>query len=75
MGVYGYTAYCASKFALVGMAQALQMEVSLSVERAVLLYLTGKYLGRGGRDIFFGGRGVRRQVTFGVCPLSPGWYL
>lgn len=28
-GVYGYAAYSASKFALVGMAQALQMEVSL----------------------------------------------
>lgn len=28
IGIYGYTAYAASKFALVGMAQALQMEVS-----------------------------------------------
>lgn len=28
MGTYGYAAYSASKFALVGMAQALQMEVS-----------------------------------------------
>lgn len=27
-GIYGYAAYSASKFALVGMAQALQMEVS-----------------------------------------------
>lgn len=28
-GSYGYTAYSASKFALVGMAQSLQMEVSI----------------------------------------------
>lgn len=27
MGVYGYTAYSASKFALRGMAEALQQEV------------------------------------------------
>ena len=29
-GTYGYTAYSASKFALVGMAQSLQMEVGVS---------------------------------------------
>lgn len=27
LGLYGYTAYCASKFALRGLAEALQMEV------------------------------------------------
>lgn len=29
MGLYGYTAYSASKFALLGLAESLQMEVCL----------------------------------------------
>ncbi|KAH8022171.1 hypothetical protein HPB51_022304 [Rhipicephalus microplus] len=31
MGLYGYTAYCPSKFALVGLAQSLRMEASASL--------------------------------------------
>lgn len=43
-GIYGYVAYSASKFALVGMAQALQMEVSKVVEAVVSLW----HIARGG---------------------------
>lgn len=34
MGLYGYTAYSASKFALLGLAESLQMEVKVPMKKS-----------------------------------------
>lgn len=38
IGLFGYTAYSPSKFALRGLAESLQMEVSLCVQNATVSY-------------------------------------
>lgn len=69
MGIYGYTAYCASKFALVGMAQALQMEVSPPTRRD--RYWRENTGGGWPRQNIWGG--VRRECDCGVAVVR--WFM
>ncbi|KAL3242167.1 hypothetical protein MRX96_047811 [Rhipicephalus microplus] len=64
MGLYGYTAYCPSKFALVGLAQSLRMEASAS------LCLLGLVCSKGRQSSI---HGIHVMVAFPPDTDTPGF--